>query len=72
MAGEGHVMCELVLNAFIAVCCIKAGSMSRTKPVQRIEDGNEGLLLVPINEDTMCLFPRPPPSVISIPNAVRI
>ena len=54
-------MNELVLNMFIAVRCIKAGSMSRTKPVQCIEDGNEGLLLVPITEDTLCLFPPPSP-----------
>ena len=51
-----HVMCVLTLNAFITVLCIKAGSMSRTKPVQCIEDGNGGLLLVPINEDKLCLF----------------
>jgi len=71
-AWARHVMCELALYAFIAVCCIKAGNMSRTKHVQCIEDGNEGLLLVPINEDTLCLFTPLPPSVISLPNAVRI
>jgi len=61
--------CELVLNAFIAVRCVKVGSISRAKPVQCIEEGNEGLLRVPINEDTLCLFP--PPSPISDLNTQR-
>ena len=66
---------ELALNAFIAVRCIKAGSMSLPSLIQCLCSASRMAMkgyCWYLSTRIPCVYPPLPPSVISIPNAVRI